>query len=151
MGIRKVFPHLRCKVFDIPDAAKVAKEKIAEANEGEFIETIGGSVFTDDLPAGADVVLMSYFLDVWSEEDTKYILKKVFDVLAPGGAVLVKEPFFEDDWRGVMNPLLIAFMLFGAEGKGGQQTSYAEMEQHLAEAGFVNTRRETNLVIGEKP
>lgn len=151
IGIRKVFPHLRCKVFDIADAAKVAAEKIAEAEEGDSIEAVGGSVFTDELPAGADVVLMSYFLDVWSADDTRYILKKVYAALAPGGAVLVKEPFLEDDWRGAINPLLIAFVLFGAEGKGGQQASYAEMEQFLSEAGFVRTRRKTNLVIGDKP
>jgi SAM-dependent methyltransferase len=151
VGIRKQNPHLSSVVFDLPEAAEVATAKIAEEGESEHVEVVAGSFFTADLPAGADVALIANALHLWSVEDERFILRKIHDALVPGGALLVRETYFEDDWTGSLEPVFDAFLLVGREGESGWQPSYAEMEQLLRETGYVDVERRRNLVLGRKP
>lgn len=151
MGVRKVYPDLRCIVFDIADAIEAANELIAQAGEQDMIEAIPGSVFTDELPPGIDCVLMANFLGVWAREDVDFILGKTFSTLQPGGAVLIKEPFLEDDWTGNVVALFYGFILSGADGKGAWRASYGEMEELLRGNGFVDVERGRDLLIARKP
>jgi hypothetical protein len=151
VGIRQLNPQLSCVVFDLPDAAQVAEAKIREAGEEEHIRVAPGSFFTTDLPAGCDVALITNVLHLWSVEDQRLILSKILDALAPGGTLLVREAFFQDDWTGSLEPVFDAFLLVGREGQSGWQPSYAEMEQLLREAGFQDVERRHELVLGRKP
>ena len=151
VGIRQVNPQLSCVVFDLPDAAEVAETKIREEGEEQHIQVAPGSFFTTDLPADCDVALISNVLHLWSVEDERVILGKIFAALAPGGTLLVRETFFEDDWTGSLEPVFDAFLLVGKEGQSGWQPSYAEMEELLRETGFENVERRRDLVLGKKP
>jgi SAM-dependent methyltransferase len=151
VGIRKSNPHLRCIVFDLPDAIEVARQKIAEEGESEHIEAVPGSFFTTEKLPTTDVALLSNVLHTWSPEDDRVILRKVYDALEPGGTVLVRETYFEDDWTGSLQPLFDAFLLVGKEGQSGWQPSYAEMEALVRETGFEQVERRKELVIGRKP
>jgi len=150
-GIRQRNPQLSCVVFDLPDAAQVARAKAAEEGQSEHIDVMEGSFFTHDLPAGCDVALIANVLHLWSVEDEKFILKKILDALTPGGTLLVRETYFEDDWTGSLEPVFDAFLLVGKEGQSGWQPSYAEMEQLLRDTGFVDVERRRELVLGRKP
>jgi hypothetical protein len=150
VGVRKRNPHLSCVVFDLPDAAQVAEAKVREEGEEEHITVAPGSFFTTDLPAGCDAALIANALHLWAVEDERFILRKIHDTLVPGGALLVRETYFEDDWTGSLEPVFDAFLLVGKEGESGWQPSYAEMEQLLRETGFVDVERRRNLVLGRK-
>lgn len=151
VGIRKTNPHLRCIVFDLPEVVEVAREKLAEEGESEHIETIGGSYFTSERLPTTDVALLANTLHLWSPDDDRVILRKVSEALEPGGTILVRETFFEDDWTGSPEPIYDAFLLVGKEGQSGWQPSYAEMEELLREAGFEQVERRKELVLGRKP
>lgn len=151
VGIRKTNPHLRCVVFDLPDAIEVARQKIAEEGESEHIEAVAGSFFTTEKLPKADVALIANVLHTWSREDDRVILRKVREALEPGGTLLVRETYFEDDWTGSLEPIFDAFLLVGKEGQSGWQPSYAEMEELLREEGFEQVERRKELVIGRKP
>jgi 3-hydroxy-5-methyl-1-naphthoate 3-O-methyltransferase len=150
IGVRKHNPHLKCILFDLPDSAEFAAQCIAEAREEESIRFVGGSFLTDDLPKGADVALLSNIIHNWPPEEDKLILQKIYDALEPGGALIVKEAFFEDDWTGHMEPVFQAFFM----GKDGWQPTYGEVEEMMEEVGFVDLERRFDifgLVIGRKP
>lgn len=150
VGIRQANPHLRCIVFDLPEVVAVAREKLAEEGESEHIDTVGGSYFaTERLPTG-DVALLANTLHLWSPEEDRVILRKVWEALEPGGTVLVRESFFEDDWTGSPEPIFDAFLLVGKEGQSGWQPSYAEMEAVVRDAGFEQVERRKELVLGRK-
>jgi SAM-dependent methyltransferase len=151
VGIRKTNPHLRCIVFDLPDAIEVAQQKIAEEGESEHMEAVAGSFFTTEKLPTADVALISNVLHTWSQEDDRVILRKVYDALEPGGTLLVRETYFEDDWTGPLEPLFDGLLLVGKEGQSGWQPSYAEMEDMLREMGFEQVERRKDLVLGRKP
>jgi hypothetical protein len=151
VGIRKSNPHLRCIVFDLPEVVAVAREKLAEEGEAEHIDTVAGSYFTTEKLPAADVALLANTLHLWAPEDNRVILRKVLDALEPGGTILVRESFFEDDWTGSPEPIFDAFLLVGKEGQSGWQPSYGEMEELLRETGFEQVERRKELVLGRKP
>ncbi len=151
LGIRQKNPALRCIVFDLPEVAEMAQKKISEAGQDEFIEVVAGSFFDDDLPNGADVVLLAQIMHNWSPDDDRLILGKAYAALGEGGTILVHETYLEDDWTGTAEAVLNAFVMIGQEGRSGWQPTYAELEALLAEVGFVGIERRQELVIGRKP
>ena len=55
-------PHLRAIVFDRPEVLKVAEEMARQYGVRERVELVPGDMFADELPAGADVILLSNVL-----------------------------------------------------------------------------------------
>jgi ubiquinone/menaquinone biosynthesis C-methylase UbiE len=146
IGICKTNPHLRCVVVDLQDSEEFARKTLEEAGAAERIQFVVGSFF-EPLPRGADVALLSNIIHNWPPEQDKVILRNIHEALEPGGALLVKEAFFEDDWTGPMEPMFQAFFM----GKEGWQPSYGDVEEMLRETGFVDLERRFDLVIGRKP
>jgi ubiquinone/menaquinone biosynthesis C-methylase UbiE len=150
IGIRKTNPHLRCILFDLPEAGAFAQQCLGEAGESESVRFVPGSFLTDDLPRGADVALLSNVIHNWSMEKDLVILAKIYEALEPGGTLLVKEAYFEDDWTGHIEPLFQAFFM----GNDTWQPTYGEVEEMMAKVGFVDLERRFDiygLVIGRKP
>jgi ubiquinone/menaquinone biosynthesis C-methylase UbiE len=145
IGVVKSNPHLDCIVFDLPEAAEFAKQCISEAGAEGAIRFVGGSFF-DELPR-ADVALLSNIIHNWPPEQDRTILAKILQALEPGGALLVKEAFFDDDWTGPMEPVFQAFFM----GRDGWQPTYGDVERMMQDTGFVDLERRFNLVIGRKP
>jgi hypothetical protein len=145
-GIRKTNPHLRCIVFDLPESEEFAQRCIREAGEEEHVRFVGGSFF-DSLPRGADIAVLSNIIHNWPPEQDKQILANIFEALEPGGALMVKELFFEDDWTGSIEAVFQSFFM----GKDGWQPAYGEVEELMRGAGFVDLERKHTLLIGYKP
>jgi SAM-dependent methyltransferase len=149
LGIRKTNPHLRCILFDHPESAEYAAKNIAAAGAGELIRFVGGSFLTDDLPRGADIALLSNIIHNWTPEEDQLILSKIHEALEPGGTLLVREAFFEDDWTGPMEAVFHAFFM----GRDTWQPTYGEVEDMMEKAGFVDIERRFDIfgiVMGRK-
>ncbi len=149
IGVRQRFPHLRCVLFEIPPAARLARDAIAEAGDTEAIAVVEGSFLTGPLP-NADVALLANVLHDWTPSLGAEILEKVYASLSAGGVVLIKEYFLEDDWRAPTECMMQALRVMGPDGKSGWQPTYGEMEAAVAGAGFVGIERADFLVRARK-
>ena len=58
----------------------------------------GGDFFADDLPK-TDVIVMGHILHDWDLAQKKALLRKAFDALPEGGAVIAYDPILDDDRR----------------------------------------------------
>jgi SAM-dependent methyltransferase len=145
-GILKSNPHLACTLLDLPDLEEPVNQAIVEAGVEGSVRFVGGSFF-DPLPTGADVVLLGNIIHNWPPEDDLRILANIFQALEPGGSLIVREAFFEDDWTGTMEALFQSFFM----GVDSWQPTYGEVETMLREVGFVDVERKFELVIGRKP
>lgn len=149
-------PHLRAVVFDIPPALQVAQEKIARAGLSDRIATCVGDFFTEELPAGSDVLLLSMIMHDWTPEKNTLILRKCFDVLPPGGALIISELMMDDDKVGpVPAAMMSMIMLIETEGRN---YTWAEYTKWLAETGFQEIQRiplespgANGILVGRKP
>ncbi|MFQ5663626.1 MAG: methyltransferase [Terriglobia bacterium] len=133
------YPHLRAVVFDLQAALEIAQEKIAQAGLSDRINTQAGDFFTEELPKGSDVMLVSMILHDWTSEKNRVILRKCFDALPSGGAVIVSELMMDDDKTGPVPAALMSLnMLIETEGRNYTWSEYIEW---LEEVGFKQIQR----------
>lgn len=150
------YTHLRAVVFDIPAALEIAREKIAEAGLSDRVTTYPGDFFNDELPKGSDVILLSMILHDWTPEKNRTILRKCFDALPQGGALIVSELMMDDDKTGPVPAALMSLnMLIETEGLN---YTWSEYTGWMEEAGFREIKRipvespgANGLLIGQKP
>jgi hypothetical protein len=113
----------------------------------------GGSFFTDPLPR-ADVVLMGHILHDWNLEEKKMLLKKAYDAVPHGGAVVIYDSIIDDDRSQNAFGLMMSLNML-IETDGGFDYTGADCMTWMKEAGFRDTRVEhlvgpDSMVIGIK-
>jgi acetylserotonin N-methyltransferase len=127
------YPHLNGIVFDIPNAVQLAETMVAKSPASARMSTVRGDFFTDPLP-NADLYALGRILHDWSEDKIRHLLKRIYDALPPGGALLIAEKLIDEDRSGPSWALTQSLiMLVCTEGK---ERSASEYEALLREAGF---------------
>ena len=76
--------------------------------------TVCGSV-NEALPGGHDVLLLSLILHGENEARDREIVRKCFEALPSGGALLISEPLIDEEKTG---PLMSVTMLVATDGAG---------------------------------
>src|SRR5262249_6351777 len=93
--------------------------------------------FVDELPE-ADLFAMGRILHDWTEEKCLALLRRVFDRLPAGGALLIAEKMLDDDKRGpVWAQMQNLGMLLYTEGR---ERTLGEYEALLGQVGFAEVR-----------
>ena len=149
-------PRLRAIVFDQPNVVSVAEEFIAQAGLSDRIKTCPGNFLTDEFPKGADLVSYITPLQGYDIEDVQFLVKKAYDILEPGGGILILDYMLNEDKTG---PLAPAFFNLRAltEIEPGRVNSTSEFREILGKAGFVDVEVSNFLpgsiwrVTGKKP
>ena len=133
------YPRFNAVVFDTPAVLEIAKQKIAEAGLGAQIGTVSGDFFTEELPKSSDTILLSMILHDWGPNKNRVILRKCFDALPSGGAIIISELMMNDDKCGPLPAALMSMvMIISTEGRN---YTWAEYEEWLKEAGFIRVKR----------
>jgi len=134
--IAAAHPQLKATVFERPPVDRVTRKCIARRGYTERVSVMTGDMFSDELPREFDVHLWSNALHDWDAATVKGLLAKSFSALPPGGMVVVHDRHLNRDKTG---PLRIAeHSVFLMAGTQGRYYSIAEIEEYLAETGFVD-------------
>jgi acetylserotonin N-methyltransferase len=129
----KRYPQLQGALFDLPGAIATGREYVERSPYASRVELIAGDFFLDPLPE-ADLFAFGRILHDWSEEKVRFLLKKVWERLPSGGALLIAEKLLDDDKSGPMPALMQSLgMLVCTEGKERNLTEYTAL---LRQAGF---------------
>jgi len=83
-------PHLRGTLVDRPLPVATAAERFAELGLSDRAQAVVGDFF-GELPAGADVYVISRALTDWSDRHAAAILRRLAEAAGPDGRVLVVE------------------------------------------------------------
>lgn len=134
------YPSLQAAVFDLPAVAPMAREFAAGR-----IEVISGDFFADPLPE-ADLYSLGRILHDWSEEKIDRLLRKIYERLPEGGALLVAEKLLAESKAGPVSAQMQSLnMLIATEGKERTLSEYASL---LRSAGFESVEgRQTGTVL----
>jgi acetylserotonin N-methyltransferase len=129
------WPSLRAVVFDLPDAAPLAKEVTGATEVADRLSVVAGDFFADPLPPG-DVYALGRILHDWTEVKILTLLGKIHAALPAGGAVLIAEKVLHDDKAGPEWAVLQSLnMLVCTEGKERTLGEYAAL---LTQVGFAD-------------
>jgi acetylserotonin N-methyltransferase len=128
------YPNLQAVIFDLPAALPLAREVVDASPVADRVELSGGDFFEDGLPEG-DLFALGRILHDWAEPKILELLRRIFERLPHGGAVLIAEKLLDDDKRGPRWAQMQNLnMLVCTEGK---ERTLAEYESLLKRAGFA--------------
>lgn len=139
--LAKAHPALKVTVFDSPSVCERATANIETAGLTERVSTQAGNFFTDDFPTGADCILFSHILTIWSRQHNIELLKRAREALPDGGRVMIFNMMSNDAGDGpLVTKLGSPYFLTIASGEG-MMYSWQEYEEFLASAGFRHSER----------
>jgi hypothetical protein len=146
-------PHLTGGIFDLPTVGPVFEKYVAQHGLTSRLRFQPGDFFNDPLPS-ADVLVMGHILHDWNMEEKRMLLRKAFEALPQGGALIVFEALIDDDRRENAFGLLMSLNML-IETPGGFDYTGADCSRWMREAGFRQTRVEhlvgpDSMVIGIK-
>jgi hypothetical protein len=137
-------PHLKFKSFDLPVVGPHARKSIEKANLSDRIEVVDGDFFADELPK-ADVVTMGNILHDWNLEKKLVLIRKAYDALPPGGALIAIENVIDDARRQNVFGLLMSLNMLIEFGDAFDYTG-ADFRKWCLDTGF--TRVEILPLVG---
>jgi hypothetical protein len=146
-------PQLRAMVWDRPAVLKVAQEMIDAYGVADRMKCVPGDMFSDPLPTGADVVMLSNILHDWDVPEARGLVKRLAAPLPKGGRFLIHDVFLDDDLSGPLPVALYSAALFVVTE--GRAYSGAEYAGWLSDAGLtpqpiVSTACRCGVLMGVK-
>ena len=146
-------PHLSGGGFDLPAVGSIFDEYVASFGLGDRLRFYPGDFFADPLPA-ADVLVMGHILHDWNLDEKHILLRKAYEALDDGGALIVFESIIDDDRRTNSFGLLMSVNML-IETPGGFDYSGADCRAWMAEVGFSQSHVEPlvgpdSMVVGIK-
>ncbi|MFB6522556.1 methyltransferase [Streptomyces sp. NPDC056401] len=145
-------PGLTGTVLDRPAMEEHFDRLVAERGVEKQLRFVGADFFSADLPR-ADVVILGSVLHDWPMRQRATLLRKAYEAVNDGGAVIVYDTMLDDERREA-EPLMLSLimMLQSAQAAG---FAPAECGTWMTEAGFTVERvlrlpALTTAVIGRK-
>ncbi|MEH6762383.1 MAG: methyltransferase [Maribacter arcticus] len=127
-------PHMQCSSFDLPPVEPIAKENIKNMGLETKVKVLSGDFFIDDFPK-ADIITMGNILHDWGTEDKKMLIKKAYDALPKGGALVIIENIIDDNRSENAFGLLMSLNML-IETSEGYDFSAADFSILAKEVGF---------------
>jgi hypothetical protein len=146
-------PHIAGLGFDLPVVAPIFEDYVADNGLSGRVCFRSGSFFDCPIPK-ADVVMMGHILHDWDLEEKKMLIRKAYESLPTGGALIVYESIIDDDRSKNSFGLLMSLNML-IETPGGFDYSGADCMGWMQAAGFHSTRVEPlvgpdSMVVGIK-
>lgn len=126
--------HLCGTGFDLPQVGPIFEKFIAGYGLSSRVAFHSGDFFTDPLPS-AEVYVMGHILHDWGLEAKRSLLRRTYDALPEGGALIVYEALIDDERRANAFGLLMSLNML-IEGPDGFDYTGADCRGWMAEAGF---------------
>lgn len=147
-------PHLAGTGFDLPEVADSFHRTAAEAGLADRMSFAAGDFFADPLP-GADVLIYGHVLHDWDLETKRFLLRKAFGALQPGGLVMIYDTLIDDERNDRTFAMLMSLHML-LESPGGFDYTGTDCLGWLESAGFRDCHIDhltgpNFLIVGRKP
>jgi O-methyltransferase domain/Dimerisation domain len=140
VAVLQRYPQLQGTLFDLPQAAGVARPRLAEDPAATRAEVVEGDFFRDPIPDGHDVVLIANVMHLFSPEHNVELLRRTRERV-PDRARLLLADFWTDPTH--TDPPLAALMAGEFLVITGEGDVYSEQETSawLAQTGWQALER----------
>ena len=132
--------HLAGAGFDLPEVEPIFAEYATQNGVSDRLRFIGGDFFKEPLPQ-TEVVMYGHILHDWNLQEKLLLLKRAYDALPQGGAVIVYEAIIDDDRSSNAFGLMLSLNML-IETPGGFDYTGADCTAWMKEVGFSQTRVE---------
>jgi SAM-dependent methyltransferase len=132
--IARAHPHLTGYGFDLPAVRPVFESYVAQHELDRRLSFLAGDFFNDPLPS-VEVLVMGHILHDWSLDEKKVLLRKAYEALPDGGALIVYDAMIDDERRTNAFGLLMSLNML-IETQAGFDYTGADCRAWMQEAGF---------------
>jgi hypothetical protein len=151
--IAQAHPDITGGVFDLPQLASLFDGYVQASGLSHRLRFSPGDFFRDPFPS-ADVLTIGRVLHNWDLETKTMLLRKAYQALPQGGALIVYERLIDDERRVNADALLSSLQMLLAS-PGGFDFTGADCIGWMREAGFRDLRMEPlttdqSMVVGIK-
>jgi hypothetical protein len=145
--------HLTGDGMDLPIVQPIFEAYAKARGVAKRLRFQRGDFFKDSLPK-RDVIIMGHILHDWNLEEKLMLLRKAYDALPAGGAVIVHEALIDDARRQNAFGLLMSLNML-IETHGGFDFTGADCRKWMKDVGFKRTTVERlagpdGMVVGFK-
>ncbi|MDH5602303.1 MAG: acetylserotonin O-methyltransferase [Cyclobacteriaceae bacterium] len=130
-------PHVSSISFDLPPVAPIASANIQQMGLSDKVTIQSGDFFIDDFPK-AEVITMGNILHDWGKKDKLMLIRKAYEALPEGGALVVIENVIDDDRSENAFGLMMSLNML-IETSEGFDFSAADFTGWAEEIGFRET------------
>ena len=148
-------PHaVRATVPDLPPAIGAAREAIHAPGPVDRVGVAAGNFKTDPLPAGYDVALLANLLSVSSEATNRALLRRIYQQLPEGGAIILCGWILDDARTSPTIPVLFCLQDINWRAPDVERSGLTYCSW-LRDAGFVEVEHRTlcpptSFVVGRR-
>lgn len=136
--IARAHPHLTGGGFDLPEIRQTFESRVRAHGVSDRLRFYPGDFLSDALP-NADVIVMGRVLHNWDLATKRMLLRKAYEALPAGGALIVYERLIDDE-RRVSTAGLLASLNMLVMTAGGFDFTGADCIGWMREAGFRDMR-----------
>jgi hypothetical protein len=145
--------HVRGIGFDLAPVGPIFEKFVAGHGLSDRITFVAGDFFTDPLPP-AEVYVMGHILHDWGLDQKRALLRRVYDALPDGGALIVYDTVIDDERRSNAFGLLMSLNMLIETHDGADYTG-ADCRGWMSEAGFRDSYVQhlagpESMVVGRK-
>ena len=146
-------PHLTGTGFDLAEVGPIFEEYVEQHGLSGRLRFAAGNFFEDPLPK-TDVITMGHILHDWNLDEKKMLIRKAYEAISPGGALVAYDAVIDDDRsRNAFGLMMSLNMLI--ETPGGFDYTGADCRAWMQESGFRETHVEhlvgpDSMVVGIK-
>lgn len=145
--------HLTGAGMDLPVVQPVFDAYVKGKGLDRRLRFHAGDFFKDPLPR-TDVLIMGHILHDWNLDEKMMLLRKAYEALPPGGALIVHEALIDDARKTNAFGLLMSLNML-IETSGGFDFTGADCRKWMKEVGFKRTKVERlagpdGMVVGVK-
>jgi hypothetical protein len=133
-------PHLSGIGFDLAEVGPIFEEYAERNGLSGRLRFEDGSFLEQPIPQ-ADVVLMGHILHDWGLEEKRMLIRKAYDAVPDGGALVVYESIIDNDRSKNAFGLMMSLNML-IETPAGFDYTGADCQGWMKEAGFRETRVE---------
>jgi SAM-dependent methyltransferase len=146
IALAQACPGLRATIAELPGVVPITERFVREAGLSDRIAAVPVDLLREPVPGQFDAAIVRNVIQVLSANESRAILSNVWASLRPGGTVYVTGIVLDDSRltptvHALTNVIAISFY------DHGQAYTDAEHRAWLAEAGFVDIRREEPIGV----
>jgi len=128
-------PNLRAVVLERSPVDRLAKKSIRNRGLSKRMSVISADMFLDEWPKGFDIHLLSHVLHDWDITGVRFLLRKSFNTLEPGGLIAIHDAHINRQKTGPVEAAEYSILLMLLTR--GKCYSIIEMRQLLQDTGFT--------------
>jgi SAM-dependent methyltransferase len=138
IALAEADPELTATVFELPEVAAVAEERLRASGFSSRIDVLAGDLLTRDLPSGYNTFLLANLVHYFAPEINQEVLRKVRAAATPGARLLLAD-FWTDPTHTQPAPAALMAGEFAIHLRDGDVYSVEEGAAWLGGTGWQFT------------